>query len=200
MENNVLENAVMLLSRLQGIGPKSARRIMLDLVKKKETLLNPLITVLDSLSKDIVYCKNCFNIDVADLCYICASSSRNQNLLCVVEDVSALWAIEKTQSYNGLYFVLGGTLSAFKGINPKDLHIDLLVSKINQSSNITELLIATSSNIEGQITANYIIDNINNHSVKISMLAKGIPVGGELDYLDDITLSTAIKMRLNIKD
>ncbi len=200
MENSVLENAIMLLSRLQGVGPKSARRIMLDLVKKKETLLNPLISVLQDLSQHIVYCKNCFNIDVADVCYLCADTSRNQNLLCVVEDVSALWAIEKTKSYSGLYFVLGGTLSAYKGINPQDLHIDLLINKINQSSNISELLIATSSNIEGQITANYIIDSIKNANVKISMLAKGIPVGGELDYLDDVTLSTAIKMRLSVKD
>ncbi len=198
MENkDLLENSVLLLSRLQGIGARSARRILFDLMKKKESLLLPLINTLDALYNSIVYCENCFNLDVQNPCSICANPNRNHKTVCVVEDISSLWAIEKTKNYDGIYFVLGGNLSAQRHQTPDNLHIDKLITNVN-SHNIEELILATSATIEGQITTNYIHDHINNSKIKLSILAQGIPVGGEIDYLDEVTLSTALKLRKQI--
>lgn len=197
MTKNILEDSILVLGRLQGIGPRSAQRIMLDLIKKKDTLLAPLITVLQEIKENSRYCNICYNVDLHDKCYICRDKSRDNTTICVVEDVASLWAMEKTKSYNGVYFVLGGNLSAYKGITPKDLHLDVLIDKINNTK-IKELIIATSSTIEGHITANYISSNITNSVVTVTALAQGIPVGGELEYLDDVTLSTAIKLRKRV--
>ncbi|MFL1780532.1 Recombination protein RecR [Candidatus Hepatincolaceae symbiont of Richtersius coronifer] len=192
--NNTLEHAILLLSRLPSIGGRSSRRILFELMKKREALLLPLISSLQNLADNILHCKQCFNLDVNDPCHICNNSTRNHKLICVVEDISSLWALERTKNYNGIYFVLGGQLSARKGSMPQDLHIDELLLRLNNEE-IEELILATSATLEGQITANYIHDNLEGKSFKISVLAQGIPVGGEIDYLDDITLSTALKLR-----
>jgi recombination protein RecR len=194
-DHNILEHTILLLSRLQGIGTRSARRILFDLMKKKDILLDPLILSLENLSSNICTCSRCFNLDVADPCYICRDENRDTSLLCIVEDISALWALEKTKNYNGLYFVLSGNISASFGKDPKSLHIDRLVDMIDDSSCLVEeIIIATSATLEGQITANYIHQEVQD-KVKVSMLAQGIPMGGEIDYLDDVTLSTALKLR-----
>ena len=197
MNANVLDNTALLLSRIQGVGSRSSKRILLDLMKKKDSLLQPLIQTLQELSSSIVVCENCFNIDVCNPCAICSDNSRNKSIVCVVEDLNSLWAIERTKTYFGIYFVLGGTLSGIKYNDPSKLNIEKLITKIN-SSNIEELIIATPATLEGQITANYIQDNIIQSNIKVSMLAQGIPIGGEIDYLDEITLSTALKLRKNL--
>lgn len=197
MSKKNLEDSILVLSRLQGIGPRGARRIMLDLIKKKDSLLAPLITVLQEIKDTTKFCKNCYNVDFEEVCYICTDNKRDKTALCVVEDIASLWAMEKTNQYNGLYFVMGGNLSAYKGVSPEDLHLDELINKVN-NENIVELIIATSSTVEGHITANYITSNITNANVNITALAQGIPVGGELEYLDDVTLSTAIKLRKKV--
>ena len=197
MNTNVLDNAALLLSRIQGVGSRSSKRILLDLMKKKDSLLQPLIQTLQELSSSIVVCENCFNIDVSNPCSICSDNSRNKSIVCVVEDLNSLWAIERTKTYFGIYFVLGGTLSGIKYNDPSKLNIEKLIAKIN-SSNIEELIIATPATLEGQITANYIQDSIIQSNIKVSMLAQGIPIGGEIDYLDEITLSTALKLRKNL--
>ncbi len=191
--DNILDHTVLLLSRLQGIGTRSARRILFDLMKKKELLLEPLILSLDNVAKNIKTCQQCFNLDITDPCNICSDSTRDKQTICVVEDISSLWAIENSKSYNGLYFVLGGNISAQKNQSPQNLNIDLLLEHI-KSSSITEVIIATSATMEGQITSHYIKDQID-PKITLTMLAQGIPIGGEIDYLDDITLSTAIKLR-----
>lgn len=194
MGNNIIENSALLLSRLQGLGPRSAKRILLDLIKKKDSLLFPLINSLNELHNSIMTCSLCFNIDTSDPCNLCSNTDRTRKIICVVEDISSLWAIEKTKTYVGLYFVLGGSISAKRGYEPSSLNIDFLINRI-QKEEMEEVIIATPATIEGQITANYILEGINNKDVKVSMLAQGIPVGGEIDYLDDTTIATALKSR-----
>ncbi len=168
-------------------------------MKKKEGLLKPLIASLQELYENVEPCKECYNLDTSNPCYICSNTKRDKNLICIVEDISALWAIEKasekTNSYNGIYFVLGGILSASKGADPESLRIPKLIDKIINSE-ITEVIFATSSTSEGKITSDYISGLIPNH-IKVSTLAQGIPMGGEIDYLDEITLLTAINLRTN---
>ncbi|MDR0484960.1 MAG: recombination mediator RecR [Alphaproteobacteria bacterium] len=199
MYNNIIENNLLLLGRLQGIGSRSSRRILFDLMKKKEGLLKPLITSLQELYESIAPCEECFNLDTSNPCHICSNPKREKNIICIVEDISSLWAIEraseKTNSYNGLYFVLGGTLSAMKGATPETLKIPKLMDKITNQE-INEVILATSATSEGRITADYISGLIPDN-IKVSTLAQGIPMGGEIDYLDEITLSTAINLRTN---
>lgn len=168
-------------------------------MKKKEGLLKPLIASLQELYETIEPCKECYNLDTTNPCYICSNTKRDKNSICIVEDISALWAIEKasekTNSYNGTYFVLGGTLSANKGADPEILRIPKLIDKVVNSS-ITEVIFATSSTLEGKITSDYISELIPKQ-IKVSTLAQGIPMGGEIDYLDEITLLTAINLRTN---
>ncbi len=192
--SSVIEKNIILLSRLSGIGPRSAKRILLDLMNKKEHLLLPLIENLSRLANDIKTCSLCNNIDVSDPCSICNSHKRNKSLLCVVEDISSLWAIEKSNAFNGLYYVLGGTLSASRNSDLIEKNLEFLTKKV-ENDNIYEIIIATSATIEGQITANYIKSEINNPNITVSMLAQGIPIGSEIEYLDDITLSAAINLR-----
>ncbi len=199
MNNNIINNNLLLLGRLQGIGYRSSKRILFDLMKKKEGLLKPLISSLQELYENIAYCKQCYNLDTSNPCYICSNQQRDKTSICIVEDVSSLWAIEKasekTNSYNGIYFVLGGTLSASKGNDPETLRIPILIDKIMKSQ-ISEVIFATSATSEGKITSDYISSLIPDH-IKVSNLAQGIPIGGEIDYLDEITLSTAINLRTN---
>ncbi|MCL2566984.1 MAG: recombination mediator RecR [Alphaproteobacteria bacterium] len=201
MYNHIIENNLLLLGRLQGIGSRSSRRILFDLMKKKDGLLKPLITSLQELYDSITPCEECFNLDTSNPCYICSNPKRDKTKICVVEDISGLWAIEraseKTNSYNGLYFVLGGTLSATKGATPESLRIPKLLDKI-AARNINEVILATAATSEGRITSDY-ISGLIPETVKVSSLAQGIPMGGEIDYLDEITLSTAINLRTTNK-
>lgn len=199
MNDNIINNNLLLLSRLQGIGSRSSRRILFDLMKKKEGLLKPLIASLQELYDNIVPCTECYNLDTTNPCHICSNIKRDKTLVCIVENISSLWAIEKasekTNAYNGVYFVLGGTLSASKGADPESLKIPILINKII-STEVKEVIFATSPTSEGQITADY-ISSLIPKNIQISSLAQGIPIGGEIDYLDEITISTALNLRTN---
>ena len=194
MKSPEIETLVKLLSKLPGLGPRSARRAVLALIRRRETLLAPLARALSEAANMIQTCSNCGNIDSLNPCTICIDPGRDESLICVVEDVSDLWALERTHAYKGLYHVLGGTLSARDGVNPEDLRISELVSRGNEPG-IKEVILATSLTVEGQTTAHYITDRLEGAIALISGLAHGVPVGGELNYLDDGTLSAALKQR-----
>ena len=194
MTSPEIERLVKLLSKLPGLGPRSARRAVLALIRRRETLLAPLAKALSEAANMIQTCSNCGNIDSLNPCSICVDPGRDESLICVVEDVSDLWALERTRAYKGLYHVLGGTLSALDGVTPEDLRISELVARGNEPG-IKEVILATNLTVEGQTTAHYITDRLEGAIASISGLAHGVPVGGELDYLDDGTLSAALKQR-----
>ena len=194
MTSPEIERLVKLLSKLPGLGPRSARRAVLALIRRRETLLAPLARALSEAANIIQTCSNCGNIDSLNPCTICVDPGRYESLICVVEDVSDLWALERTHAYKGLYHVLGGTLSALDGVTPEDLRISELVARGNEPG-IKEVILATSLTVEGQTTAHYITDRLEGAIASISGLAHGVPVGGELNYLDDGTLSAALKQR-----
>ncbi|SCA55627.1 gap repair protein [Candidatus Terasakiella magnetica] len=189
-----IEQLIQILSKLPGLGPRSARRAALHLVKKKEVLLSPLSHALQRVEETVKTCSTCGNLDATDPCTICTDGRRDDSVICVVQDVADLWALERSNSFKGRYHVLGGTLSALDGIGPEDLKIDTLVNRA-QSSLVTEVILATSATVDGQTTAHYIADCLENCDVSVSGLAHGVPVGGELDYLDDGTLSAALSAR-----
>jgi recombination protein RecR len=183
-----------LISKLPGLGPRSARRAALHLLKNREALMLPLSQALATAADVIAECPECHNLDTASPCGICASPARDRGILCVVEDIADLWALEKTGSYRGYYHVLGGTLSALDGIGPEDLSIPHLVRRAG-AENVKEVIIALNATIDGQTTAHYIADCLNACNVTVSQLAHGVPIGGQIDYLDDGTLATALKSR-----
>ena len=189
-----IERLIQLLARLPGLGPRSARRAVLHLLKKKDALLLPLAASLREVGDSVHACSVCGNLDTRDPCAICTDTRRDEGLLCVVESVADLWALERAGVFRGRYHVLGGTLSALDGIGPADLNVDSLVARV-QSGRVKEVIIATNATVEGQTTAHYITDRIAPSGVQISRLAHGVPVGGELDYLDDGTLGAALKAR-----
>jgi recombination protein RecR len=189
-----IENLIQLLAKLPGLGPRSARRAALHLVKKKEALLKPLAGAMDVAAESIVVCSTCGNIDTTDPCTICADPRRDQGVLVVVEDVADLWALERAGATNARYHVLGGTLSPLDGIGPDDLSIGKLVARV-AAGGIAEAILAVNATVEGQTTAHFITDRLAGLGVKITRLAHGVPVGGELDYLDEGTLSEAIRQR-----
>ena len=189
-----VERLIELLARLPGLGPRSARRAVLHLLKKKDALLLPLAASLREVGDSVHACSVCGNLDTRDPCAICTDTRRDEGLLCVVESVADLWALERAGVFRGRYHVLGGTLSALDGIGPADLNVDGLVARV-QSGRVKEVIIATNATVEGQTTAHYITDRIAPSGVQISRLAHGVPVGGELDYLDDGTLGAALKAR-----
>ncbi len=189
-----IERLIELLSKLPGLGPRSARRAVLALIRRRETLLVPLVRTLTETANLIQNCATCGNIDSRNPCSICLDLSRDKTLICVVEDVSDLWALERTHAYKGGYHVLGGTLSALDGVTPEDLRITELVVRANEPE-VKEIILATSLTVEGQSTAHYIADRLDGSALSISGLAQGVPVGGELDFLDDGTLSAALKQR-----
>lgn len=189
-----IENLIKLVSRLPGLGPRSARRVALHLLKSRESLMLPLAQALGKAADVIAKCPECHNLDTVQPCAICQSASRDRSALCVVEDVSDLWAIEKTGSYRGYYHVLGGTLSALDGVGPQDLSIPHLVSRARDEG-VDEVIIALNATIDGQTTAHYIADCLQSCNVKVTQLAHGVPIGGQIDYLDDGTLATALKSR-----
>lgn len=191
-----LDSLIQQFSKLPGIGPRSARRMVLQLVRKKDTLMRPLIMALEHAMEHLTTCSVCGNLDSQNPCVICADDRRDASVLCVVEDLADLWAIERSRMFKGRYHVLGGTLSAIDGRGPEALAIPALLRRA-QNNEITEVILATNATVEGQTTAHYIMDRLSDSNVKISQLAQGIPMGGELDYLDDGTLGAAIKARLS---
>lgn len=189
-----IERLIQLLARLPGLGPRSARRAVLHLLKKKDTLLLPLAATLRDVGETVHACSTCGNLDSRDPCAICTDPRRDEALLCVVESVADLWALERAGVFRGRYHVLGGTLSALDGVGPDDLNVDGLIARM-QPGKIREVIIATNATVEGQTTAHYITDRLASQNVQITRLAHGVPVGGELDYLDDGTLGAALKAR-----
>ena len=189
-----IENLVKLLARLPGLGPRSARRAVLQMMRRRETLLDPLSEALMVARDKIVNCTICGNIDTLSPCTICADSRRDGSVLCVVEDVGDLWALERAQAVKGRYHVLGGTLSALDGIGPDDLNLGGLKQRCADDA-VKEIILATNATVEGQTTAHVITDMLSDLDVTITRLAHGVPVGGELDYLDDGTLLAAMKSR-----
>lgn len=198
MSTSDINDLIRALSRLPGVGPRSARRLSLKLLQDKEGLLSPLIRQLQDAYTHILTCTTCGNFDNESPCTLCTSHRRNRNIICVVETVGDIWAIERTRSYDGLYHVLGGVLSAIDGVRPEDLNIQPLFSRID-SENTQEIVLALAATVDGQTTAHYLADRLSDTNVQISRLAHGMPVGGELDYIDDGTLSTALRSRTPIK-
>ena len=194
MSEQVLEKLIKKVAKLPGLGPRSSRRIVLHLLKDKETLLFPIIEDMSKVANNIKKCVECGNLDENDICQICKNSTRNQTLLCVVETVADLWALERSNVYNGKYHILGGVLSAIDGINPDQLNIDSLEKRL-ESNIFTEVIIAISATLDGQTTAHYIAERLGKLDIKITRLAHGLPVGGELDFLDDGTIAQALKAR-----
>ena len=189
-----IERLIGFLAKLPGLGPRSARRAALHLLKRKEALLTPLGAALAAAAENVVTCGACGNLDAADPCGICTDPRRDPSLLCVVEEVADLWALDRAGGFAGRFHVLGGTLSALDGVGPEDLNVAGLVSRARDAA-VHEVILATNATVEGQTTAHYITDRLKDCGVTVSRLAHGIPVGGELDYLDDGTLSAALKAR-----
>ncbi len=188
-----IEQLIQLMARLPGLGPRSARRAVLHLIKKKQTLMAPLSAALDRAVETVTVCETCGNIDTQSPCAICADPRRKETgLLIVVEDVADLWAMERAGAGAVSYHVLGGVLSPLDGVGPEDLNIDRLVAR---AGDFSEIVLAVNATVEGQTTAHFITDRLAGLDVKITRLAHGVPVGGELDYLDEGTLSQALKAR-----
>ncbi len=187
-----LDILIQLLAKLPGLGPRSARRAALHLIKRRESLMTPLATALAQAAEAIRPCPVCGNLDTIEPCAICRDPRRDGAAICVVEDLADLWALERTGAFHGRYHVLGGTLSALDGVGPEDLTIDRLVARVESGQ---ELILALNATVEGQTTAHYIADRLAGAGVKLSRLAQGVPIGGELDYLDDGTLTAALNAR-----
>ncbi|MCG8545454.1 MAG: recombination mediator RecR, partial [Alphaproteobacteria bacterium] len=178
-----VERLIQLLARLPGLGPRSARRAALELLKKRETLMDPLSRALDSVARSVTTCTVCGNLDSTDPCGICQDAERDASVICVLEEVGDLWALERTGAFKGRYHVLGGHLSALDGVGPEDLNIATLVDRADQPA-VKEVVLATNLTVDGQTTAHYIAERLEPTGVTVTRLAHGVPVGGELDYLD----------------
>ncbi|WP_306260599.1 recombination mediator RecR [Pararhizobium sp. IMCC21322] len=194
MTGSEIERLIQLLARLPGLGPRSARRAALHLIKKKDELLVPLARAMGVAVDKIQLCSNCGNVDTINPCTICTDPRRDDTVLVVVEDVADLWALERATATRGRYHVLGGTLSPLDGIGPEDLFIAKLVERAG-ASEVSEVILAVNATVDGVTTAHYITDQIQGLDVAITRLAHGVPVGGELDYLDEGTLSAAMRSR-----
>jgi len=194
MVSEEIEQLISLLAKMPGLGPRSARRAALNLIKRKETLMQPLAKAMAATAEQIKTCSVCGNLDTRDPCKLCNDPRRDPSIICVVEDVADLWALERTVAFRGHYHVLGGTLSALDGVSPDDLRIPQLVERANVGG-IKEVILATNATVDGQTTAHYIADRLEEKGIAVSGLAHGVPVGGELDYLDDGTISAALKAR-----
>ena len=194
MESKEIKNLITLMAKIPGLGPRSARRSVLNLIKNPEKLMLPLAKALIQVSENIKLCSICGNIDSDHICGICKDDKRNKKIICVVEDLTDLWALERSNTYKGRYHILGGVLSAIDGINPEDLRIKELINNIKEND-VEEVILAASATLAGQTTSFYITDLIKDMNVTVSRLAQGIPIGGELDYLDDGTIGAAIDSR-----
>ena len=192
-----IEALVQLLAKLPGLGPRSARRAALFLLKRREPLMQPLARSMQAVAAAIRDCSLCGNLDTRDPCAICTDPGRDASVLCVVEDVADLWAIERTHAFKGRYHVLGGLLSALGGVRPEDLSIPRLIERV-ASDHVGEVILAMNATVEGQSTAHYVSDRLDGSGAKVSRLAHGVPIGGELDYLDEGTLSTALRARREV--
>jgi recombination protein RecR len=189
-----IERLIQLLARLPGLGPRSARRAALQLVKKKDQLLVPLAEALGRVRDSVKVCSRCGNVDTQDPCIVCTDPTRDPSVIVVVEDVSDLWALERSGAINARYHVLGGVLSPLNGVGPDDLSIAPLVERAHDPA-VREIILAVNATVDGQTTAHYVTDRLQGLDVKVSRLAHGVPVGGELDYLDEGTLAAAIRSR-----
>jgi recombination protein RecR len=189
-----IERLIQLLARLPGLGPRSARRAALHLIRKREQLLGPLAEAMQLARERVVTCSVCGNVDTRDPCTVCQDVRRDRSVLVVVESVSDLWALERAGVLRAPYHVLGGTLSPLDGIGPDDLNLPSLLARVGEGA-IREVILAVNATVDGQTTAHYITDLLSAHAVKITRLAHGVPVGGELDYLDEGTLAAAIRQR-----
>lgn len=192
-----IERLIQLLARLPGLGPRSARRAALHLIKKREQLMGPLAAAIETALEKIQICGVCGNIDTQNPCTVCTDPRRDPSLIVAVADVADLWALERAAALNARYHVLGGTLSPLDGIGPQDLTIDALISRAH-APEVKEVILALNATVDGQTTAHYITDLLQDANVKVTRLAHGVPVGGELDYLDEGTLSAAIRQRTPI--
>lgn len=194
MASQEIENLASALARLPGLGPRSARRAVLWLVKRRETSLRQLVAALAEVQDKLVECTTCGNVDTTDPCGVCSDPRRDQRSLCVVEEVADLWALDRARLFTGRYHVLGGRLSALDGVGPEDLTIGSLIDRVTKGG-IDEVVLAMNATLEGQTTAHYIAERLEGLPVRLTQLAHGLPVGGELDYLDEGTLAQALRAR-----
>jgi recombination protein RecR len=194
MASQEIETLTQALARLPGLGPRSARRAVLHLLKKRDAAMGPLLRALEAVNERLETCHVCGNVDTVDPCSICCDPRRDARLLCVVEEVADLWALDRTRLFPGRFHVLGGRLAALEGVRPEDLTIDQLVGRIAVGG-IDEVVLAMNATLEGQTTAHYIAERIETYPVRVTQLAHGLPVGGELDYLDEGTLAQALRAR-----
>ncbi len=194
MASREIETLTDALARLPGLGPRSARRAVLHLIKRRETAMAPLVRALEAVERSLVTCATCGNVDTSDPCAICTDPRRDARALCVVEEVADLWALERSRLFPGRFHVLGGRLSALEGVRPEDLSIDALVARV-AAGGVDEVVLAMNATLEGQTTAHYLVERIEKFPVRITQLAHGLPVGGELDYLDEGTLAQALRAR-----
>lgn len=191
---NEVETLIAIMAKLPGLGPRSARRAVIRMLEKKEVILEPLTNILNLVTEKIKDCNQCGNFSVDTICNICSDNSRNKKVLCIVQDVADLWAMERSQIFDGLYHVLGNYSSTYIGINVEELEIKKISSRIEKNE-VTEIILALDATIHGQTTANYIIEKLKKTQVNFSSLAHGVPIGGELDYLDDGTIRAAFSAR-----
>jgi len=189
-----IERLIALLAKLPGLGPRSARRAALTLLKRKDALLSPLAEAMAEAALRVNVCQVCGSLDTRDPCAICADAGRDGTLICVVEEVGALWALERAGAYRGRYHVLGGLLSALDGVGPEALRVGGLVARAGELS-VKEVILALPATVDGQTTAHYLADRLARAEVSVTMLARGVPVGGELDWLDDGTIAQALRAR-----
>jgi recombination protein RecR len=189
-----LENLIALMARLPGLGPRSARRAVLHMIKKRGQLMDPLSDALHRVATTARECVTCGNIGTTEVCSICRNAKRANGMICVVEDVADLWAMERASVFSGRYHILGGVLSALDNIGPDELRIPLLAQRVRDEG-ITEVILALNATVDGQTTAHYIADKLEGMGIAVTSLAQGVPIGGELDYLDDGTISAALKAR-----
>lgn len=194
MQGKEIEKLTKIIAKLPALGSRSARRIVLQLLKKKETTMLPLIAALQEVADNVKKCPVCGNFDTAEPCSVCQDSARDRETVCVVQDVADLWAMERVGLYRGQYHVLGGILSALDGVTPDDLNIEGLFSRLSDGT-IKEIILALPATIDGQITAHYLLSKLKEFPVKVTTLAQGIPLGAELDYMDDGTIQLALSAR-----
>ncbi len=192
-----IDTLIQLLAKLPGLGPRSARRSTLQLLKKKDSVMIPLADALMRVADKIVICATCGNIDTSDPCHVCEDVRRDRTTVCVVEDVADLWALDRSETFKGLYHVLGGTLSALDGVGPDELNIASLLDRA-ATGEVNEVILALNATVDGLTTSHYLAERLSESGVRVTALAHGVPVGGELDYLDDGTLAAALKARSNV--
>ncbi len=192
-----IDRLIQLLGKVPGLGPRSARRSVLMMLKKKDTMMYPLAESLAKVADLVEECQICSNMDTRNPCHVCEDVRRDTSVICVVEEVADLWALDRSETFRGLYHVLGGTLSALDGIGPEDLQIPGLVDRVSDGT-VSEVILALNATVDGQTTSHYLAEKLEDYNIKVTALAHGVPVGGELDYLDDGTLAAALRARSEV--